>query len=164
MPQTDAVAQRRPADFKNPQPERGPNGAILPGRFTLTICAGSFYDMTPKKGPKSQQDLYQTPVSVKVKNTVGTAASGREQGTNGTIRISSGAPGVPAGTGTATISYDIVDGDKVLQSITVTVTVINCTPPPAKKSTPKHSSKESRREKAPPATATPPEDRFSKGH
>src|SRR4029077_8787763 len=96
----------KPADLKNPKPEIGPDGRPIPNHFTLTICKGTFFDMTPKNGSR---DRFQTPHGVKNINKTGTAASGGEHGENGTIRINSGAPGVPGTEGESTIDYDIVD-------------------------------------------------------
>ena len=117
-----------PADLKAPQPDKDAAGRAIPGHFTLTICKGTSFDMTPRNG---RQDRYQTPHGVRVTSTSGTAAKGGEQGDNGTIRISSGGPGVPAATGETTVTYDIVDratGQKV-ETVTVKVKVIDCSPP-----------------------------------
>jgi hypothetical protein len=116
-----------PKDLKSPQPERDASGRIIPNHFTLTICKGTFFDMTPKNGGR---DRYQTPHGVRNIKGTSSAATGSEQGENGTIRINSGPPGVPATTGESTIDYDITDNStgQVVEHVTVKVKVIDCTP------------------------------------
>ncbi|MDO8676963.1 MAG: hypothetical protein Q7R30_00135 [Acidobacteriota bacterium] len=116
-------------DLKSPKPALDRNGGQIPGHFTVTICRGTPFDMTPiNRG----RDRYTTPHDVRVTNTTGTSARGGSQGTNGTIRFTSGGPGLPGPLGETTIEYDIIDGSTGAAPIAPAVN----TPPQAAPSNP----------------------------
>ena len=119
------------SDLKNPQPALDEKGRAIPGNFTVSICRGTFFDMTPRNGGR---DRYTTPHDVRVTRTTGTSARGGSQGTNGTIRFTSGAPGIQGSLGETTIEYDIIeDATRTrVQHVIVKVKVIDCPPPSAR--------------------------------
>src|SRR6185369_13598179 len=87
------------SDLKAPKPELDSRGNAIPGHFTVTICRGTFFDMTPTDRGR---DRYSTPHEARVTSTTGSSARGGSQGTNGTIRFTSGGPGVPGPLGDTT--------------------------------------------------------------
>lgn len=138
------------ADLKNPKPALDAAGRAIPGHFTVTICRGTSFDMTPKDRGR---DRYTTPHDVRLSGPPrGTSARGGNQGANGTIRFTSGGPGLTGPLGETTIEYDIVDASsgKKVEHLVVKVKVIDCTPPRRIAGDPAPPAP------APPATPAPP--------